>query len=160
VSTLEPAATVARLLHRSEAHAGLATALGSFPFELTGRRAEGHPHTAWELVEHLRLAAEDLVAYCGDAAYRELDWPDGYWPAAFSPPSPEGWEESVRRVLAAGDAMAALLEDGQHDLYAPVPSTHEPHHHRLRAALVLLDHNGYHAGQLVALRRALGAWPP
>ena len=150
--------TLARQLRRSQAHAGLAAALAGFPAELAGRRAAGHRHTAWQQVEHMRLAAEDLVAYCRDPDYRAPEWPAGYWPASPEPPSAAAWSASARRLLAAAEAMARLVEDPAGDLYAPAPTAGKPHHHTLRAALILLDHNGYHAGQLVALRRALEAW--
>lgn len=159
MSAQEPRATVSRLLRHSRAHAGLAAALEDFPAALAGARAAGHRHTAWQLVEHLRLAAEDLVSYCLDAGYTDLGFPEGYWPASEAPPSASAWGESVARVLAATEAMAKLVEDETRDLYAAVPAAHKPDHHLLRAALILLDHNGYHAGQLVALRQALGVWP-
>lgn len=158
--TAEPRATIARLLRRSHAHAGLSKSLAALPVAEAGRRVEGHPHTAWQLLEHLRLAAEDLLAYCTDPGYAALDWPEGYWPENPAPPSPEAWEESARRLVAATDAVADLVEDPERDLYAPVPAAEKEEHHTLRTALILLDHNAYHLGQLVALRRALGAWPP
>lgn len=156
----EPRATVARVLRRSQAHAGLGRALEGFPAAEAGRRVEGHPHTAWELLEHLRLCAEDLVSYCREADYAEGEWPGSYWPEEAAPPSPDAWDESARRLLAATESLAELVEDPDRDLYARVPTAEKADHHTLRAALVLLDHNAYHAGQLVALRRALGAWPP
>jgi len=152
--------TLAALLRRSHGHAGLDRAVDGFPSALAGERAQGHRHTAWEQVEHLRLAAEDLVSYCRDDDYQELGWPEGYWPSTPEPPSESAWGESVQRLLEANEAMATLIEDPEHDLYQPVPSAEKSHHHTLRAALILLDHNGYHAGQLIALRIALGAWPP
>ena len=158
MSSAEPRHTVARLLRRSQAHAGLARALDGFSPELAGRRVEGHPHTAWEQLEHLRLAAEDLVAYCTDAGYESLGWPQGYWPTEAEPPSTAAWSRSVERLEAAVERMASLVEDPARDLYAPVPTAAKPDHHLLRAALILLDHDGYHAAQLIALRIALGAW--
>lgn len=152
--------TLSRLLRQSESHAGLKKALENFPVSLAGRQVEGSTHTAWEQVEHLRLAAEDLISYCLDANYEGLGWPDGYWPETTTPPSQEAWQQSVEGLFTATEAMAALVEDVEHDLYATVPSADKSHHHALRAALILLDHNGYHAGQLIALRIALGAWPP
>lgn len=160
MASSEPRATIARLLRESHAHAGLSKSLEGFPVAEAGRRLEGHPHTAWELLEHLRLAAEDLLAYCTDAHYAELDWPEGYWPENPAPPSPVAWGESARRLVAATEAVADLVEDPERELYAPVPAAEKPEHHTLRTALILLDHNAYHLGQLVALRRALGAWPP
>lgn len=156
----EPRLTLARLLRRSEAHAQLAAALEGLPFELAGRQAQGHPHTAWQQVEHMRLAAEDLVAYCRGTDYREMEWPQDYWPEGPAPPTEEAWFESVRRLLAATEEMARMVEDPDRDLYAQLPPADQESHHTLRGAVILLDHNGYHTAQLIALRRALGAWPP
>lgn len=151
--------TLSQLLRQSRSHVGLRRALEGFPAALAGRQVRGFRHTAWEVLEHLRLAAEDLVSYCRDVDYVELGWPDGYWPEAAKPPIEEAWHESVGRLLDATEAMAALVEDTEIDLYARVPSAENRHHHTLRAALILLDHNGYHAGQLIDLRLALGVWP-
>ena len=159
MSTGELRATVARLLRRSHAHAGLAAALDGFPAELAGRKVEGHTHTAWQHVEHLRLAAEDLVAYCRDADYKAPEWPAGYWPASPQPPSAAAWSASCKAALAATEDMAELMEDPQRDPFASAPTAEKADHHTLRTALLLLDHNGYHVGQLVALRKALGVWP-
>ena len=156
----EPRRTLARLLRQSQSHIGLSRAIDGFPVELAGRRVEGFRHTAWELVEHLRLAAEDLVSYCRDADYEDLGWPEGYWPETAEPPSEKAWDESVESLLDATEVLAAMVEDLDRDLYAKVPSAQNGHHHTLRAALILLDHNGYHAGQLIDLRIALGVWPP
>jgi hypothetical protein len=108
----------------------------------------------------MRLAAEDLVAYCTDPDYEEPAWPDDYWPERSEPPSEEAWSSSVRRLLDVTEEMARMVENPDHPLYEKVPSAGKETHHTLRAALILLDHNSYHAAQLVALRRALGAWPP
>ena len=159
MSTEQLRATVAKLLRRSHSHAGLAAALEGFPAELAGRKVEGHAHTAWQHVEHLRLAGEDLVSYCRDAAYQAREWPAGYWPASPEPPSAEAWSASCRGALEAAQAMAQLVEDPDRDPFASVPTAEKADHHTLRTALILLDHNGYHVGQLIALRRALGIWP-
>ncbi len=107
----------------------------------------------------MRLAAEDLIAYCQDADYKALPWPDGYWPKSPQPPSAEVWSTSNRRLLDATEKMAGMVEDPNVDLYANVPTAEKSHHHTLRAALILLDHNGYHTAQVIALRQALGIWP-
>ena len=156
----DPRDTIARLLRRSEAHTGLSSALEGLTASSAGQHVEGHPHTAWQQVEHMRLAAEDLVAYCKDPDYEKLPWPAGYWPASSEPPSDEAWSSSVQRLLDATEEMARRVEDPAHALYAKVPTAEKESHHMLRAALILLEHNAYHAAQLVALRRALGAWPP
>lgn len=152
--------TLAELLRQSRAHTGLKRALEGFPVELAGRTVDEHRHTAWQQVEHLRLAAEDLVSYCLDSDYQDLGWPDGYWPDSAEPPDDDAWHDSVDKLLTATVAMAELVENEGHDLFGRVPSAEKASHHTLRAALILLDHNSYHAGQLIALRIALNAWPP
>ncbi|MDX1643692.1 MAG: DinB family protein [Thermoanaerobaculia bacterium] len=159
MSTEEPRRTLARLLRSSQAHAGLLSAVEEFPFPLAGRKVDGHAHTAWQQVEHMQIAARDLVRYCEHTDYDHLAWPEGYWPESAEPPSGEAWSESVRALLDATEQMAQLVEDPERDLYARAPSAEKASHHTLRAALILLDHNGYHVGQLIALRRALGIWP-
>jgi len=160
MSDAELRRTLSSLLRQSHSHVGLKRALEGFPAALAGRRVDGFRHTAWQLIEHLRLAAEDLVSYCRDADYEELGWPDGYWPETAEPPSEKAWQDSIRKLLEATEVMAGMVEDPEHDIYAKVPSSQKRHHHSLRAALILLDHNGYHAGQLIDLRIALGVWPP
>ena len=157
--TSETRQTVARQLRQSHAHAGLSAALDRFPLELAGRQVEGHTHTAWQQVEHMRLAAEDLIAYCEDPNYEARAWPDGYWPESQEPPSTEAWSVTTRQLLDATERMALIIEDSGRDLLAKVPAAEKEHHHPLRAALILLDHNGYHAAQLIMLRQTLGAWP-
>ena len=151
--------TLASQLRHSQAQAGLSAALEGFPTDLAGRQVAGHRHTAWQQVEHMRLAAEDLIAYCQDPHYEAQTWPDGYWPKSPQPPSAEVWSTSNRRLLDATEKMAGMVEDPNVDLYANVPTAEQAHHHTLRAALILLDHNGYHTAQVIALRQALSIWP-
>lgn len=152
--------SVAGLLRQSHAHIGVDRALADLDSGLVGLSVDGFKHTIWEQVEHLRLAAEDLVSYCVDSDYKELGWPEGYWPRSKSPDSAEQWIRSVRLLQDANETMARLVENDEHDLFSRAPTSDKDHHHTLRAALILLDHNGYHSGQIVALRIALGAWPP
>ncbi len=158
MSTSELRTSVTRQLRQSQAHAGLSAALERFPVELAGRQVDGHTHTAWQQIAHMRLAAEDLIAYCRDPDYEARAWPDGYWPESPEPPSAEAWSATARRLLDATEQMAQLIEDPSRALYAQVPAAEKEHHHTLRAALILLDHNGYHAAQFIALRQALDAW--
>ena len=106
----------------------------------------------------MRLATEDLVAYCEDPHYEAREWPSGYWPADPEPPSSAAWTAGALRLLDATEKMARMVENPDVDLYAKVPTAEKDTHHTLRAALILLDHNGYHTGQLIALRQALSAW--
>ena len=110
MNTSELRETLARQTRRSQAHAGLSTALEGFPAELAGRQVAGHRHTAWQQVEHMRLTAEDLIAYCEDPKYEARDWPDGYWPESPEPPSsfqpregpPQGEREGAQRSPSRG----------------------------------------------------------
>ncbi len=151
--------TLASQVRQSQAHAGLRAALEQFPPDAAGKQVTDHTHTAWQQVEHMRLAAEDLVAYCRDPEYRALDWPAGYWPASPTAPTSEAWSVSAQRLLDATEKMARIVENPDVDLHATVPTGEKQHHNALRAALILIDHNSYHAAQLIALRQALNIWP-
>jgi len=106
----------------------------------------------------MRLAAEDLLDYCTNPDYVAKKWPAGYWSKNSSPDSTETWENGKAGLLAATERMAQIIEDPDTDLYGMLPAADRDHHHTLRAALILLDHNSYHIGQLIALRKALGVW--
>jgi hypothetical protein len=147
---------IAQFLEESHAHAGFDTAVEDFPPELRGRTAPGAPHTAWQLLEHLRIAQSDIVEFSRDGRHKSPKWPEGYWPESASPPSENAWEESVRRFKSDRRAMQKLVLDPSRDLSAIVP--HAESQTLVREALLLMDHNGYHVGQLVLLRRLLGAW--
>ncbi len=144
------------------AHVDLARAIEGLPRELRGRRPEGFPHSPWEILEHLRLAQEDILEYSRNPDWVSPEWPEGYWPPSPEPPDEAAWEASVaafRRDLAA---MRALVADPANDLLAPFAWAAEGADgaNLLREALLVGDHNAYHLGQLVDVRRLLGAWPP
>ena len=160
MDTSELRKTVASQLRRSQAQAGLKAAIAGFPPSAAGQQVAGHTHTAWQQVEHMRLAADDLVAYCRDPDYKALDWPAGYWPESPTAPTAEEWSANSQKLVDATEEMARIIEDPAVDPYATVPTGEKKHHHALRAALILIDHNSYHAAQLIALRQALGIWPP
>lgn len=143
------------LLTWESAHVGFDRAVADLAPELYGRRAEGLPHTAWELVEHLRLAQHDIVKF-SKSDHESPPWPEGYWPAEPAPPSDSAWEGCVERFRRDLGEMVELIEDPATDLVAVLPWSEEAT--VLREALLLADHNAYHVGQLVQLRRALGAW--
>jgi hypothetical protein len=139
-----------------EAHADLSSAVKGFPVELRGRVPEGFPHSAWQLLEHIRIALSDIVEFCRDTRHKSPSWPDGYWPKAPAPPSDDAWEESVKAIRASLEAMRKLIQDPKQDLFAPLPGGSGQT--LLREVLLAADHNGYHLGQLVLVRRALGTW--
>ena len=144
------------LLRSRGAHADFDEAIDGLPEALRGVRPKDVPFTAWRLLEHLRLAQWDILEFSRDPKHRSPQWPEGYWPAGDAPPNPAAWDESVaafRRDLAE---MEKLVKDPSNDLFAPIP--HGQGQTLLREALLVADHNSYHVGQLILLRRALGAW--
>jgi hypothetical protein len=144
------------------AHVDLDAALADLPASARGLRPDGAPHAIWELVEHLRIAQEDLVAYTTSAEATSPPWPEGYWPAPRETVDDATWQASVEGLRAGLAAMRGWVDDPAFDLTAEIPwSDALPGGGRrtpLRQVLVACDHLGYHLGQIVAVRRALGLW--
>lgn len=145
------------LLDARQAHAPFDDAIAGLPVDLRGTRPGDLPYSPWELLEHMRIAQVDILDFCRDPDYTAPDWPDDYWPEAPAPPSEAAWTESVRRFRADLQAMKDLVADPNTDLYAEIP--HGDGQTVLREALLVADHNAYHLGQFVTVRRLLGAWP-
>jgi len=146
-----------RALGWHDAHASFEDAVKDMPAHLRGKRPEGLPYSAWELLEHLRLAQRDILDFCVDPNYKEKKkWPDDYWPASPTPPSDAAWEDSIRAVVADRKAMQKLAADTRVDLEAAIP--HGSGQTYLRELVLIIDHNAYHVGQLVLVRRLLGSW--
>ncbi len=144
------------LLRGGDAHVGLAAAIADLPAERRRERPDGLPHSAWEILEHMRLAQEDIVAFSQSADHVTPPFPDGFWPETSAPPSDDAWDRSVEAWRADHRTMEQLVADTERDLFAPFPWGGGQT--LLREALVLADHNAYHVGQLVTLRRLLGEW--
>jgi uncharacterized damage-inducible protein DinB len=147
-----------RLLEKSEAHASTEEAVAGLAPNLQGKRPAGLPHSPWELLEHIRITQHDILDFCVNPNYKELSWPTDYWPPSPTPPKPDAWENSVKQLRADLAALCALAEDPAVDLFARIP--HGDGQTYLRELLVVADHNSYHVGQLILVRRLLGAWPP
>jgi hypothetical protein len=145
------------LLRMKGAHLSFEAAVAGFPAALSGVKPAGAPHSAWELLEHMRIAQEDILDFSRNPAYREKKFPDDYWPATEAPPSEEAWSGSVARFQADLREMQALIADTGHDLLAKIP--HGGGQTLLREALLVADHNAYHLGQLMFLRKMLEAPP-
>lgn len=158
--TLDPLRThLVRLVDWEEAHVGFDKAVAGIPPDLRGARAAGFEHTPWQLVEHMRVAQKDLLAFCVDPNYTHaLAWPDDYWPQTPMPPTASAWDESVADFKADRERLKELITNGELDLFALVP-TGKGQQTYLRGVLLVADHNAYHLGQLVSVRRALGIWP-
>ncbi len=144
------------LLRGGHAHADFEAAVSNLPSQLRGKKPKDAPHTAWQLLEHLRIAQWDILEFSRDPKHVSPAWPDGYWPKTEAPPSPAAWNNSIRSFRADLKAMARLVADEKNDLHARIP--HGDGQTLLREALLVADHNAYHIGQLVLLRRLLGAW--
>jgi hypothetical protein len=147
---------LARVLDWEDAHVGFDKAVAGIPAGTRGVRATGFEHSAWQLVEHIRIAQEDILDFCVNATYEEkLKWPDDYWPDP-APPSDAAWNASLASFARSREKLKALARDVE-DLTAKVPAG-KGHQTYLRAILLAADHAAYHVGQIVALRRALGIW--
>jgi hypothetical protein len=149
---------VRRLLTWDDSHVGFERAVKGLAPELRGRVPAGLPYSAWQLIEHLRRAQFDILDFCRNPDYRALNFPDDYWPTDPAPPSAEAWDESVRKCLDDRTAFVALALDPGLDLFAHIP--HGSGQTYLRELLLAADHAAYHVGELVTVRRLLGAWPP
>jgi hypothetical protein len=145
------------LLRGGGAHLDFEKAIADLPAKLRGAKPAGQPHTPWRLLEHLRLAQWDILRFSIDPHHISPAFPEGYWPQGDAPADASVWQRSVDAFRADLRAMQALVADPATDLFTPLP--HGEGQTILREALLVADHNAYHLGQLVLLRRLLGAWP-
>ena len=144
---------LSRLLERSEAHAGFDAAVAGIEPEARGIRPAGLPHSPWELLEHIRIAQRDILEYCQTGPYAGRPWPEGYWPPTPEPPTPEAWSESVEAVRSDREEFQQLIAASDIDIFGAVP--HGAKHTYLREVLLAADHNAFHVGQLMVVRRLL-----
>jgi hypothetical protein len=145
------------LLRGGGAHLDFDRAIAELAPELRGAKPAGVPHTPWRLLEHLRIAQWDILEFSRNPRHVSPPFPDGYWPKDDAPPDPEAWDGSIAAFRADLRAMQDLVADPAVDLFAPL--AHGEGQTVLREALLVADHNAYHLGQLVVIRRLLGAWP-
>jgi DinB family protein len=143
------------LLRMEGAHISLQEAVADFPVELRGRKPSGAPHSPWQLLEHMRLAQADILDFSRNPKYRDKNFPDDYWPSTEAPPSEDAWTKSVEQFQRDLEEMQALVAGSGHDLLAKIP--HGSGQTLLREALLVADHNSYHLGQLMFLRKTLEA---
>ena len=150
-------AQLAKYLDWREAHAGFDAAVDGIAADQRGTAPPGLPHSPWQLLEHLRIAQHDILDFCVNPHYREMTWPDDYWPADPAPPSASAWDESLAAYRRDREAMQRLADNRDLDLFATIP--HGSGQTYLREILLVADHASYHVGQLVLVRRLLGIWP-
>jgi hypothetical protein len=138
------------------AHADWKAVFGGLPPKLQGIRPEGLPYSAWELLEHMRISQWDILEFSRDPKHGSPDWPAGYWPGSPEPPDAEAWQNSLKSFGRDLDAMKKLVANPGTNLFARIP--HGTGQTILREALLVADHNAYHLGQVILLRRLLQAW--
>jgi len=144
------------LLRGGNAHLNFEEALAGLPPNLRGERPHGLPYSPWRLLEHMRIAQWDILEFSRNPKHVSPEFPAGYWPESDAPPDDKAWQKSIRQFRADLKAMQDLVEDPAIDLLAPI--AHGDGQTILREALLLADHNSYHLGQLVTVRRLLGTW--
>jgi hypothetical protein len=144
-----------KLLEGGDAHATFDDAVADLPAALQGKTPKGAQHSPWQLLEHLRIAQRDILEFAINPKHKSPKWPEGYWPKP-SPPDEQAWNKSVQAFRSDMKRFTKLLAEDSTDLFAKIP--HGDGQTILRQALLAADHNAYHLGQLVLIRRLLGAW--
>ena len=149
---------VASSLDWEQAHSKLESVVKGLAPSLQGVRPTGYPHSAWELLEHIRITQSDLLEFCQNPEYEEkLAWPQDYWPPTPAPPTADAWEKTISDYRRDREAFARFTKESKLDLTEKIPrGTGQTY---LRTILVAIDHASYHIGQIVSVRRLLGAWP-
>ncbi len=146
---------LAALLTKSGAHVSFEDAIANIPFDDLGKKPNGIPYSLWQQVEHIRIAQKDILDFSVNIQYKELKWPDDYWVQEDAPLNETSWHQSINMIKSDLQAFIKCLQDAE-DMYAPFP--HGSGQSWLREALVLFDHNSYHIGEIIALRRCLNNW--
>ena len=149
-------AKLVEFLRGESAHASLKSVVDDFPEELRGKKPKGSPHSAWQLLEHIRIALHDLLDFSTNPNYVAMKWPDDYWPKEAAPKNDAAWDASVRAVKKDIADFEKLVGDPESNLYATIPWGEGQT--LLREVLIAGQHTSYHLGQIVLLRRLLGAW--
>jgi len=147
---------LSKMLDWEDAHVGFDSAVANIAPDQQGKRPPGLPYSPWQLVEHLRRAQHDILDFCINPKYKELNWPDDYWPKSPAPPSAAAWDESLKAFRRDRQALQELAADPAIDLTARI--SHGDGQTYLREIVLAADHVAYHVGQLVAVRRLLGIW--
>lgn len=145
-----------QLITWEDAHIGFDRALEGLPAAARGTVPKNMAHSIWQIVEHMRISQEDILEFSHDPNYEEKNWPDHYWPASHAPADEEAWQRSVAAFREDREKFCRLLVDPARELFLPLPWGDGQT--LVREAMLVADHNAYHIGQIVAVRRALGMW--
>ncbi len=125
-------------------------------YKQAGIKVEGVPHTIWDLIEHIRIGQDDILEFCKNPNYEEIDWPADYWPESSAPDSKEELEQAIQAVRDGIKEMGEMIRNPENNLQAPF--VHGDGQTLFREAMLIVDHNAYHIGQIVQIRRLLGSW--
>lgn len=145
-----------KLLQGGQSYTPLQDQITGIPFEDAGKNIDGLPYNIYRVMEHIRLSQYDLLNFSRNPDYKYIKWPDDYWPDSDAPASPEAWEQTVQTILDDRQAMIDLVQDESRDLLEPFPWGEGQT--LLREAMLVAEHNAYHAGQILVMRRLLGIW--
>ncbi|MGB7151421.1 MAG: DinB family protein [Terriglobales bacterium] len=165
VSSKKPAARAAsldqplrdrllELLKGGHAHTTFDAAIGDWPVQLAGVKVANFPHTAWMLLEHMRIGQWDILEFSRNPKHVSPKWPEEYWPSAEAPPDEKAWKASMAAIKKDARSIEQLVGNHKTDLNARIPWGDGQT--ILREALLVADHNAYHLGQLVMLRKSIG----
>ena len=144
------------LIVKGNAHISLDKALDNIPFALLGERPDKLPYSIWQITEHIRIAQWDILEFSRDVKHVSPEWPEGYWPKETAPKSQDAWQKCVEKIKAERNSFIKLIENADDDLFTPFE--HGTGQSLLKEALVLADHNSYHCGEIIVIRRLLNAW--
>jgi DinB superfamily len=146
---------LAKVLGWEDSHVGFDNAVDGIPEHMRGTQVSGL-HSPWELVEHLRITQHDILDFCRNKDYEEMEWPQDYWPTTTAPPSASAWDESVVQFKRDRESLQEMASDPNVDLTARIP--HGDGQTYMREVVLAADHAAYHVGQLVLVRQLLGIW--
>ena len=144
------------LLEAKNAHVTFEDSIAGFPVEHINSKAPGIPYSTWELIEHMRITQYDILDFIKNPGYQEMKWPEGYWPEKEAKATKEQWKRSIQQFLNDLEALKEIVRNPETDFTGPLP--HAPKYNIFREILVVADHNSYHTGQIVILRRSLGIY--
>lgn len=144
------------LLTKGNAHATIDDALDKVSFDLVGKKPGNLPYSIFQLAEHIRIAQWDILEFSGNEQHVSPKWPDGYWPDDAEPKSKADWDSCIRQIKSDRKEFVSLLANNQENLFKPFP--HGDGQTLLREALLLADHNSYHTGEIIVVRKLLGDW--
>ncbi|MEJ8804309.1 DinB family protein [Pontibacter sp. H249] len=145
-----------KLIQGGQAYQPINELLGSITADVAGKEIEKLPYTIWQLVEHMRLTLQDIVEFIRNPDYQEPNWPDDYWPKEKAPADQNALDKSITAIQANMNEMIHLVQNPANDLFKPIPQGSGQT--LLREAFLVAEHNAYHMGQVMVLRRLLGDW--